>query len=247
MGVDARLHHGALVVRQLVRGGAAPVESAVGQLLAHRHARPLQGAGHRCDGQLEGVGGLRRRPAEDVAQDQHRPLPRRQVLDGDDERQLDRLPRHHRFLRVLGEHPVRVGLQVQHLGASVRQLGRHGCAVVALLQEVEAGVRRDPVQPGPQRSVAIERLPLVPRSQERLLRQVLGVFVVREHPVAVHLQRTPVALGQEREPRGVLRADRRDERGLVGARQSGVGHGHQSFHRCEGLPELTTWRRISDR
>jgi hypothetical protein len=61
-------------------------------------ARSLQRTGHRCDGQLEGVGGLRRRPAEDVAQDEHRPLPRRQVLDGDDERQLDRLPRHRRFL-----------------------------------------------------------------------------------------------------------------------------------------------------
>jgi hypothetical protein len=208
---------------------APPVEAAVGQLLAHRHARPLQRAGHRCDGQLEGVGGLRRRPAEDVAQDEHRPLPRRQVLDSDDERQLDRLPRHHRFLRVLGEHPVGVRLQVGHLGVGVRQPGRYGCAVVALLQEVQAGVRRDPVQPGPQRGVALERLPLVPRSQERLLRHVLGILVVREHPVAVHLQLAPVALGDEGEPRRVARAGRRDERGLVGAQGCRVGHRRPSF------------------
>jgi len=45
--------------------------------------------------------------------------------------------------------------------------------------------------------VAIRYSPLVPHSQERLLRHVLGVLVVREHPVAVHLQLTPVALGDE--------------------------------------------------
>jgi hypothetical protein len=197
VGVDVGLDHTALVIRQLVGGRAAPVEAAVGQALAHRHARPLQRAGHRCDGEPECVGGRRRRPAEDVAQDEHRPLPRRQVLDGDDERQLDRLPRHGRFL---GQHPVGVRLQVQQFGAGVRQPGRDGRALV---QEVEAGVRRDPVQPRPQRGVALERLPLVPRPQERLLRHVLCVLVVREHPVAVHLQLTPVALRDEREPRRV--------------------------------------------
>jgi hypothetical protein len=49
----------------------------------------------------------------------------------------------------------------------------------------------------------LKRLPLVPCPQERLLRYVLRVVVVREHPVAVHLHFTPVALGDEREQRRI--------------------------------------------
>ena len=57
MGIDVGLHHSAFVIRQLVSGGTPPVEATVGQLLAHRHARTLQCAGHRRDGQLEAFGG----------------------------------------------------------------------------------------------------------------------------------------------------------------------------------------------
>ncbi|MBE1496211.1 hypothetical protein H4696_003311 [Amycolatopsis lexingtonensis] len=146
VGVDVRLHRAALGVRQLVGGGAPPVEAAAGQLLAHRHACPLQCAGHRGDGQLERVGGLRRRPAEDVAQDEHRPLPRRQVLDGDDERQIERLPRHRRFLRVLGEHPVGVRLQVRQLGAGVRKPGRQGVRLSRKSRQTFVAIRYSQVR-----------------------------------------------------------------------------------------------------
>jgi hypothetical protein len=51
----------------------------------------LQRAVHRGDGDVESRGALGSRPAEYVSCDQDRPLPRRQVLDRSDERELDRL------------------------------------------------------------------------------------------------------------------------------------------------------------
>jgi hypothetical protein len=51
----------------------------------------LEGAGHRGDRVVERLGGLLRRPAEHVAQDQCGPLLRRQELDRGDECELDGL------------------------------------------------------------------------------------------------------------------------------------------------------------
>ena len=72
------------------------------------------------------------RPAEHVAQDQHRPLSRRQVLDRGEERELDRLARDDDgaglVLRRRGrlEQPVGVGLQPRELGGRPTAGGRVG-------------------------------------------------------------------------------------------------------------------------
>ena len=57
--------------------------------LPQRRARPLQRAVDRRHGRVEQVGDLRRLPVQDLAQDQHRALARRQVLQGRDERQAE--------------------------------------------------------------------------------------------------------------------------------------------------------------
>jgi hypothetical protein len=136
-----------------------------------------------------------------VPQDQHGPRARREVLDRDQVRHLDRLPRDGdglRFVRVargqLVEQPVRVGLQPQHLAAGRRLRA-------ALGEQVQAGVGGDPVQPGPKRRPALEGLPPSPGAEERLLDGVLGVLERPEHPVAVHVQLPPVPLRQPRERR----------------------------------------------
>ncbi len=106
----------------------------------------------------------------------------------------------------------------------------------ALLERVQAGVGRDPVQPRAQRRAARVGLARAPRAQERLLREVLGLLEGAEHPVAVDLQLAAVAL------------DERREGGLVGQLESGhvcvtaVGaktHRRQCYH---GAPRCTHWR-----
>ena len=52
---------------------------------------PLEGAVDRGDAGVEQLGDLGRLPAQHLAQDEHRPLPGRQVLEGGDEGQPDRL------------------------------------------------------------------------------------------------------------------------------------------------------------
>ena len=70
-------------------------------------------------------------------------------------------------------------------------------------EDVEAGVRGDPVQPGAHARPALERVPGLPRAQERLLRQVLGVAQRAEHPVAVHLDLPAVPFDERLEVRCV--------------------------------------------
>jgi hypothetical protein len=150
-----------------VRSGGPPVESAVGQLLAHRHARPLQGAGHGCDAEFERVGGRRRRPAEDVTKDQHRPLARRQVLDGDDEGQLDALPLLELRLgprRIDAEQRVGEGLEPGELAGGRGVLGRQQPRRAAL-EQPQADVRGDAEQPRAQRAAALEAGQAAPGAQ----------------------------------------------------------------------------------
>src|SRR5215469_9824063 len=71
----------------------------------------------------------------------------------------------------------------------------------AAAQHVEADVRRDAIQPRSQHRAALEALAATPGAQVRLLYRVLGVVEGREHPVAVDVQLTPVALGLRRESR----------------------------------------------
>ena len=194
-----------IAAHQLARPGvllaAGPVLPLGGQVLPHAGAGPLQRAVHGVDGVPEELRDVLRRPAEHVPQDQHGPRARREVLDCDQVRQLDRLPRDGDGLRLvrvargqLVEQPVRVGLQPQHLAAGRRLRA-------ALGEQVQAGVGGDPVQPGPERRPPLEGLPPPPGTQERLLHGVLGVLERPEHPVAVHVQLPPVPLRQPRERR----------------------------------------------
>ena len=79
-------------------------------LLRHGLASSLQravGSGHA---ELEQLGALRRLPAEDLAEDQHGALLRRQVLERGDERQPDRLAGDRDICRVAArrrDHDVR--------------------------------------------------------------------------------------------------------------------------------------------
>ena len=112
----------------------------LGRLVARRPVEPVRGrccfsvARARCSALFAAAtlrsssdGALGRRPAEHVAQDQHRPLLRRQELDRRDERQLDRLPRDDLGLRLLVarrdplEQVVRIRLQPRDLGQRLRR------------------------------------------------------------------------------------------------------------------------------
>ena len=63
----------------------------------------------------------------------------------------------------------------------------------AALELVQAGVGRDPVEPGLDRRAALEALEPAPGAQQRLLHDVLGVLGRAEHPVAVDLEGAAVA------------------------------------------------------
>lgn len=197
-GVDVAAHQ---LARPDVLLAAGPVLPFGGQVRPHAGPGPLQRAVHRVDGVPEELRDVLGRPAEHVPQDQHGPWARREVLDGDQVGQFDRLPREGDGLRLvrvargqLVEQPVRVGLQPQHLAAG-RGLG------AALGEQVQAGVGGDPIQPGPERGAPLEGLSPPPGTQERLLHGVLGVLERPEHPVAVHVQLPPVPLRQPRERR----------------------------------------------
>ena len=56
----------------------------------------------------------------------------------------------------------------------------------------------------------LERLPIPPGAEERLLDDVLGILERAEHPVAVHLQLGPVAL-DEPGKRGLVAGPRRGD------------------------------------
>src|SRR4029450_7496930 len=88
-------------------------------------------------------------------------------------------------------------------------------------ESVEAGIRRDSVQPGPEGRPALEALSLPPGSEERLLDEILGVFDRAEHAVAVHLQLAAVRLDERCERSLVAGAGGGDRLGL---RRLGGGH-----------------------
>ena len=93
------------------------------------------------------------------------------------------------------EQPVGIGLQPREVAEGAER--RHAPPVA--LDRVEAGVRRDLVQPRAEPVVALERGAAAPRAQERLLHEVLGLLEGAEHPVAVDVQLAAVALGQRGE------------------------------------------------
>jgi hypothetical protein len=168
-----------------------------------RRTGPLERAVHSCDARVEQCRALRRRPAEHVSRDQHGPLFRREQLDRRDEGELDRLLGDDLGLRLIVvrgdtfEQPVGIGLEPRNLRERPPVL--RGRNPRPARERVQAGVRRDAVEPGAERGVAPEGLPLPPGAEKGLLDGVLRIFQRAEHPVAVHLQLAAVAVDERRE------------------------------------------------
>jgi hypothetical protein len=132
------------------------------------------------------------------------------VLERSHERELDRLPllvaSVWRRIAVLDAEQL-VGIRLDPDGRR-DALGRlvaafPGRAVVdredtlrPARERVERGVRRDPVEPAPQRAAAIEAAKTPPRAEERVLERVFGVVQRAEHAVAVRAQLGAVGLDQ---------------------------------------------------
>ena len=90
---------------------------------------------------------------------------------------------------------VRVRLEPGHLGERVHRRQPPGAAP----DHVQADVRGDLVQPGPEQRAAIEAVAGAPGPKERLLHGILGLVERGEHPVAVDVQLAPMALDERRE------------------------------------------------
>ncbi len=164
-----------------------------------RGTRSLQRAVHGRDRGVEALGDLGGGPAEDVGQQQRRPLARRQVLQRRDERQADALAQC-RQLEGIGVRGQRAGVRDRlepvaaraSLERVVRGAGgaffdRPGAAR-ALGPNVQAHVGGDPVHPGPQRGAAVEAPQAPPGAHHRLLDGVLGVDRRAQHAIAVTRQ-----------------------------------------------------------
>jgi hypothetical protein len=92
----------------------------------------------------------------------------------------------------LDERLARPGVRVGR-GAVV---DRQHAVLLLTLDEVQAGVRGDRVEPRADRAAALEALEPAPRAQGDLLHRVLGVVDRAEHPVAVRVQLRAVGLEQ---------------------------------------------------
>src|SRR4029434_3381637 len=115
------------------------------------------------------------------AQNQDSALPRRQMLDRDHERELDRLLLHDHCFRTRvirgdrSKEPIRVWLQPRQVGRGQRWapwVGGRGHLRrehprPAPLEQVEAGVRRDSVEPCTKRRAALEATEASPLAQGR--------------------------------------------------------------------------------
>ena len=152
--------------------------SSVRCLLGELGVGALQRGVDRGDGGLERLGDLRGRPAQHVAQDQHRALPGRQVLQRGDEGEPDRV--------ALGDHDRRVGhrLEPRDLGVELEGVAGHlvGRAEPGgerpagpALEVGQADVGGDPVEPGAHRRRPWKSALRLPRAQEGLLDEVLGL------------------------------------------------------------------------
>ena len=199
-GVDVPIHQ--LLLGVVERGRFGVGEVARGE----RRPGPLERAVHRCDGGVEERGDLVGLPVQHLAQDQHGPLPGRQLLQGGDEGEADRLPGDRHLGRVVvGAEDAAVGdrLQPAVLGQGVAGTGRcrHGRPEIhragpplASAEEVEADVGGDAVEPGAQRRPSLEAIDAAPRPDQRLLGGVLGLERRAQHAVAVAGELDPVLL-----------------------------------------------------
>src|SRR6266851_10174362 len=64
------------------------------------------------------------------------------------------------------------------------------------LQRIEAHIGGDAVQPGPEQRATLEVRAAAPSPQQRFLEQVLGVVERAEHSVQVHVELSPITLGE---------------------------------------------------
>jgi hypothetical protein len=151
----------------------------------------LQGAIDRGHAQVQQAGDLGGAPAQDVSQDEHRALARRQQLEGPQESERDRLARVVSRLgscRGSAQQLVRVRADAEALLAAP--------AALAAFDRIEAGVRRDAVEPGPERNIALKGGPPSPGVGQGVLDRVFRVVDRTQHPVAVDEQLAPVRVHQ---------------------------------------------------
>ena len=205
------------------RTNFATIASSAGEPGAGGGSRPAAGGSRRCrlararlralltDSTVESsmLGHLAGVESEDVAQDEHGELARRQDLQRGHEGQRDGfgllvagLRAGRRVDRTL-EEGVGKRLEPYDL-AEPGRLGRFNPGDVPLLggapagraTRVEAPVGGDPVEPGAERGASLEPAEALPGGQQRVLQGVLGILEGSEHPVAVHLELSAVRLGQ---------------------------------------------------
>jgi hypothetical protein len=206
-----------------VSSGVIALAASVARARCERGSRSLQCAVDRRDAGVEELPDFTGLPAQDFAQDQHGPLPGWQVLQGRNERQLDRLVGHGHVggIGLAGKRAVQDRLDPGDLRARVQTgLDRfprgtevHGqSATIPALQHVEADVGGNPEQPGTQRGAALEVVEPTPSAEHGLLHRVLRLKRRAEHAVAVPGQRLPLFLELLLELPG-----RGSERGLLHA------------------------------
>ena len=94
-------------------------------------------------------------------------------------------------------------------------VGRHD-TLRAARQRVEARVRRDPVEPGPEQRTPLERGTRLPRLEVRVLDEVVGVVDRTEHPVAVDVELAAVPLAQRGEGIAIAATGRGNGRRFLG-------------------------------
>lgn len=159
-------------------------------------ARALQGAVDGGDRGVEALCGLFGGEANDLREEERRPLLRRQMLEGGDEREADALPQH-RGLRGVGvrrEHarvrdrlkPVRARSRLELVvDAAHGTFFERAPAACPIAERIEARMGGDAMEPRAQRGPPVERLERAPRADHPLLHNVLGVDDGPEHSVAV--------------------------------------------------------------
>jgi hypothetical protein len=135
------------------------------------------------------------------------------MLERRDERELDALadlvPRLRRGQGVLGPEPlVRERLHPDGLDQWLAQVvvGIGGRPVIGrthplrpALDQVEASVGGDSIEPGAKRALRLEPRQPAPGAEEGLLESVLGVIDRAQHPVAVGVELSAVRLDQRPE------------------------------------------------
>jgi pimeloyl-ACP methyl ester carboxylesterase/DNA-binding CsgD family transcriptional regulator len=154
---------------------------------AHRgDARPraLERTVDCLGGGVEQLGDLARLPAQHVAQDQDGSLARREDAAHEEERAPDVVGGRGEVGGVVG--PEGLGTVLERAGPGL-EVDRHRVAP-APIARVDADVRRDPVQPRPQRRPTLEAVDVRPTPDERVLDSVLGIGGRAEHARAVPLQ-----------------------------------------------------------